>query len=617
MKSIKILRLVGLLTAPFLLLASCGSPPGVILRSNPLVDGSILRTLFHPDKLTPETQAYLKEQGILAAYRKDPSETILSLRGQLTESSPAIHRLSLIELCMDQGDRLVTRKPLQAIGHHLAAAELALHAANSSQMSEHQKLFRSSYNHSAGQVARILFDTSHAWASTRALDGPGKSYRLRCRTRGPTLVDPRQFDQLTPAAYLEFKNVEMERIRREGMGAPMVGHRDGTSERRQKNPLLPSVGMSLAVNATLDYSRGGSEVELAFHDLMITERTRLAGKSHPLAADLTAPLAILMNYKVERNIGWSGLLHPERYMERMGLYQLRPYRPDQIPVIFVHGLMSSPETWLQTLNQLWSDPVLRKRYQPLVFYYPTGYPIPYNAAALRQRLNEFQQQVDPDRRNPNMRKMILIGHSMGGILSNAQIRSSGDTFTRLMFNRPIDDVQGLSPEQKVSMKEILVYEANPDVTRAIFLAAPHRGSTIARNPVGKLGSKLVKFPRMILNNVQVTQITGMNPSGRKIVTGRHDSIHGLRPDAPGIAGILEQKVSPGVTIHSIIAHKNLKDPLGESNDGVVPYWSAHLDEASSEKIVNATHTSILQANQDTLEEVRRILYLHAGLRSKH
>jgi hypothetical protein len=45
-----------------------------------------------------------------------------------------------------------------------------------------------------------------------------------------------------------------------------------------------------------------------------------------------------------------------------------------------------------------------------------------------------------------------------------------------------------------------------------------------------------------------------------------------------------------------------------SSDGVVPYWSAHLDGAQSEKIVPSNHSTPL--NPEAIAEVRRILHLH-------
>ena len=48
-------------------------------------------------------------------------------------------------------------------------------------------------------------------------------------------------------------------------------------------------------------------------------------------------------------------------------------------------------------------------------------------------------------------------------------------------------------------------------------------------------------------------------------------------------------------------------------DGVVPYWSAHIDGVESELVVRSEHS--VQGNPHAIEEVRRILLEHAGDRS--
>ena len=47
-----------------------------------------------------------------------------------------------------------------------------------------------------------------------------------------------------------------------------------------------------------------------------------------------------------------------------------------------------------------------------------------------------------------------------------------------------------------------------------------------------------------------------------------------------------------------------------SNDGVVEYSSSHLDGVDSEYIVRSTHS--VQSNAYAIEEVRRILLVHAA-----
>ncbi len=63
-----------------------------------------------------------------------------------------------------------------------------------------------------------------------------------------------------------------------------------------------------------------------------------------------------------------------------------------------------------------------------------------------------------------------------------------------------------------------------------------------------------------------------------------------------------------IPAHSIIPVKGT-GPYENGNDGVVAYQSAHIDWATSEKVVRWNHSC--QGTPEAIEEVRRILYLHA------
>lgn len=591
---------------------SC-SAPGIKLLTQPLTETPIIGTLLNPKQLTPSTKAHLQEEKLLGVYRRNRVEAIEVLYQRLEEDPDGDRRMALIELCTGTGDLLASTDSSKAVGYHLFAASLAAEAGVFEVAARsHEEKLVAAYNHSCGQAASLLFELGNDWEGISEIAGPGRTFRLSCQIDGRGRLDPSFFDQFKPAAFIAFKKVELDRITLDGIGAAMVGHREATPERREKNKFIPPVGMAMPVNVTLEFPGKGGEVRMTFHDLLVQDRATVGGRMLPLEGDLTAPFAVLHEFEDTRKIGLNGLKNPEKHIDDMGLYALEPFREDQIPVIFVHGLMSSPYTWVKALNQCRADPKLRSRYQLYAIRYPTGFPIAYNATSVRRRLAEFRETFDPNGTNPNLRKMVVIGHSMGGMLTNMQIRSSGDSFARLLFDQPIDEIPGMSEKQRKSIKEILFYEANPDIARAVFIASPHRGSEIASSPLGDFGAKLIKFPLEVLTVEPITNIEGLTETGREIVKNRPTSISTLRPDAPGPKAVLTQPIHPGVKIHSIIGRANPEDSIAESTDKVVPYTSAHLDEAISEKVVHATHTSIT-GNPVAIEEVRRILYLHAGI----
>ena len=98
---------------------------------------------------------------------------------------------------------------------------------------------------------------------------------------------------------------------------------------------------------------------------------------------------------------------------------IRPFEPGKIPVVMVHGLMSSPLAWIPMLNELLREPDIQQHYQFMLYLYPTGMPVPIAASGLRDSLEEARRQFNPNNADPAFGKMVLVGHSMGGLLSHA------------------------------------------------------------------------------------------------------------------------------------------------------------------------------------------------------
>ncbi|MCF6311554.1 MAG: hypothetical protein L3J39_03800 [Verrucomicrobiales bacterium] len=597
-------------------LVSCASKGQVKEHRLPIVGSRIVQRLINPEKLTDETRNLLKEEGLLRWYKHHPTRVVVALRKKLDTQPSTKLRLALVEVCSDTGERLLDRNNNRAMGFHLAAAEIALQGSlqkGSSNTAEAREQLLGAYDYSCGRVARILFESNHDWSSKISVEGPDKTYQLSCRTQGAGLVEMKKYDEIWAAENLTFdEDSGLQRVLRDGFGGALVLHRKWTEQRAKEDPLLSKMGLAMPVTATLNPVGKDGAMDMSFHDVLVTEKTQLQGRAVSLKADFTAPLAVLYSYEHWKNVGLAGLFHPERNLGRLSLFKLEEFREDQIPVILVHGLMSSPATWAKAVNSLRADPVLRERYQPLLFFYPTGFPIAYNADQLRTYLKNFRQTLDPQHKNPDMSQIVIIGHSMGGILSNAQIRSNhGDV------GASGQQLGEMGEKEKLVREALANYEANPDIARAVFVATPHRGSDIAQKSVGGIVSHFIKFPGKVLTQNALTQgllSMGSTLSGLDLnIDSKHfNGIESLKPDAPDLAAILEQPIRSGVRVHSIIARADPTVPLEESNDEVVDYKSAHLNSAVSEKVVHAKHMTI-NRNDDAIEEVRRILYLHAGL----
>ena len=325
----------------------------------------------------------------------------------------------------------------------------------------------------------------------------------------------------------------------------------------------------------------------------------------PLEYDLTTPLAYMWSRTDLKRYSWNGLLRPGTVGERAGLMLLRPYEPGKIPVIMVHGLISSPLAWIPMLNELLRDTRIQKNYQFLLYLYPTGVPLPIAAAGLREALLDAQVRVPVESR-ANFDQMVLLGHSMGGLLSHASTVHSGNRFWELNSDRPFDEIIG-PPEVLNELKRYFFFEPLPFVKRVVYLAVPHRGSEVSRGVIGRLGTSLISESDHI--NSLLSQLIKDNPDAfdRRRFRRLPTSIESLEPDAPVLLALLAMKPGANVLYHSIIG-ANRAGPVATTTDGVVPFRSAHLEGVASERVVRSDHG--VQKDPEAILEVRRILLDH-------
>jgi pimeloyl-ACP methyl ester carboxylesterase len=295
-------------------------------------------------------------------------------------------------------------------------------------------------------------------------------------------------------------------------------------------------------------------------------------------------------------LGLSAMMHPQNYEQRTGLYMLEPYDPDRIPVIFVHGLLSIPQMWVPTVTAVESDPVLRGRYQFWAFAYPTGDPIALSALRLRESLARVYQLY------PKTKDVVLISHSMGGLLSQMQAVTTERVLWDRVFRGYADQVYAELPPDNV-VKRALIFDANPRVARIVFICVPHRGSDLAINWMGSIGIALIHLPNQILTGVSNVVAAPLQKSLglKRMPTG----ITGLSPQSPLLGGL--DTLAIRAPYHSIIGDRG-KGDTPNSSDGVVAYWSSHIAGAKSELIVPGPHGSF--ALPQTVSELERILRLH-------
>jgi pimeloyl-ACP methyl ester carboxylesterase len=296
--------------------------------------------------------------------------------------------------------------------------------------------------------------------------------------------------------------------------------------------------------------------------------------------------------------------------EQAELYATVPHRRGRIPVVFVHGTASSFGRWAEMYNRLAADPRLRARYEFWFFSYDSGAPIPWSAMLLRESLQQAVRILDPEGADPGLHRMVVIGHSQGGLLTKMTAIDSGSRLWDADFVRPLESLD-VSDETRALLRRTRFLTPLPFVTRVVFLATPHRGSQLTVGRVANWVAGLIKAP------VAVTR------AATDLLTRNRDALLAARATAaPRIGTSLDQMnprnellttlagipVAPRVAAHSIIAVKG-SGLVEDGEDGVVAYRSAHVDGVESELVVRSGHS--LQDHPETVEEVRRILLLHA------
>ncbi len=418
----------------------------------------------------------------------------------------------------------------------------------------------------------------------------------------------------------------MQKNRQPGVGIPLVGQ---VAQQETYRMLKSPRGLTIPVTLIVSLNESDShvmEVTLHYLDTSLEESAPeelgfLAAGNWPLALDFSTPLACFLNSLPDRNL-ISVMLESDDQEDHSGLFLIEPYQPNKIPVVFIHGLMSSPDTWVQMINALKNDPVIRKRYQFWFYSFSSGVPVMATAGDLRRVLLAAREELGttPEARE-NFDKMVLIGHSMGGLVSRTLLQGDPHFIVEQVTHRTWDEITSeLTAEELAVVEEYAVIPALPFVNRVVFMAVPHRGSEMAQWSLTRYGSKLVNLPKALREKMpifgRVFQKLNKNTDeieklrrARKETGNDHSitGLHDLDPDSLFIRALAESPMKEGLVFHSIIGDNEQADHPG-GTDGVVPYSSSHLDNAASEVIVHSGHS--IHRSPGAMQELLRILLLH-------
>ena len=357
--------------------------------------------------------------------------------------------------------------------------------------------------------------------------------------------------------------------------------------------VLQPAGTSLPAGFTLD-----------FYDPL---RTSATDSGLLIARDITAPLAYAATQEGD---SWlRGFIDPAANRASANLRMDEPFQSGKIPLVLVHGLASSPVTWSHFENDLRAQPGIMARYQIWTFRYDTGDPFLTSAFELRRQFAALRQTYDPCRADPTLSRSVMVGHSLGGLVSKLQITYAGNELWQSAAKVPLDTIR-TDPVTRGQLANSFYFSPSPDISCVIYIATPHHGSVYAGRCVGLVSSALVEEPPAW--KARHEQLIRDNPDAfyDELERGIPNSVDLLEPSSQILQATAELPYRDGVALHSIIGDDRWLPTQGRS-DGVVAVSSAQLAGVQSEIFVDASHTEILKQSE-TSAEVLRILLEHVN-----
>jgi pimeloyl-ACP methyl ester carboxylesterase len=268
-------------------------------------------------------------------------------------------------------------------------------------------------------------------------------------------------------------------------------------------------------------------------------------------------------------------------------------------------------TWMEMFNDLRAVPELRERYQFWFYLYPTGQPFWVSAADFRDDLQEVQRTLDPSDTAAPLKRMVLVGHSMGGLVSMMQTLDMGDRLWRLVSDKPFDDLKA-EPAIKAELSRIAFFSPNRSVSRVVTIGTPHHGSKFANEYTRWLGQKLIDMPFKLASNFRGLERENPGYFRDSHLLSIRTSIDSLAPECPLFRVLEGTPRAPWVKYHNVVGlleEGGILRRIAGAGDGIVPFRSAHLTDVDTEIVVQATHSHVHRHPQSILA-VRELLLTH-------
>lgn len=472
--------------------------------------------------------------------------------------------------------------------------------------------------HAMASLVRLGGQQDWQWLDTAGrelalADGSRIVVRHEHEPGNPATLDPRDWDLAVPAAQVAARELP-DRNATGGDGVPFVFSRDtggGVALLlfRREREVLPATALSRVERAP----DGRPELVLRWQSTLESVEWSADGNGppRPVAADFSAPLEVFGSAGGFRAPALMGILRPDRFPDSIELFRMTPDNPDRIPVVLVHGLASQPRMWRSVVNELLRDPLIREHCEFYYFAYPTSQPLPYAASELRRALAELEDSGLADDGD-----VLLVGHSLGGLVSKLQVVDSENALWDLYFRAPPEDLGRLGPVSERLSEWLLVTPA-PAVGRVVFIATPHGGSEIADSWIGNIGRRLARVPRGALSMAAALltlDVDDFTDNGRRVLHRFPTVVETLSVHSEFLHGLHGLPVHEGIGTHTIYGNRHAGNAGRPCTDGVVRCDSARLPEVDSERMVVSGHNA--HENPEAIAELARIIRLHLHERGR-
>jgi pimeloyl-ACP methyl ester carboxylesterase len=627
--------LLGIIMSMMAIISGCATPVGVTRVGETAVYKQIDSSALTTNSYSAYTAVVLHRHGLKEEdFLDDPAKFIRNLHEIATNDDRRDLLLSLSELCFltakeakaDQEMQPIdnreffyspsasesifpAREPVNSRDYFLGAAVYAylflMGPGDDPPPGAFDRRFRLScdlYNRSIANY--MVFTDGKVNLGDKILPMPVGTLHLTIKTLKMPW-DVKELDHVYPADAFAVHGLSV-RNRVPGVGAPILAV-------RKKGPGRPTAA---AVPATVfveikggikDIETGNCVAEASIYSTMSESEIMVNGKKIPLETDLTAPIAYTFNDPILWSLGLN-LFRMGQSLFEPGIYPIQPYELGKIPLVLVHGTMSSPVWWAEMLNTLRSDPQIRDHFQIWLYLYDSGKPVIFSAMHLRASIEKKIKKCDPSGQDPALKNIVVVGHSQGGMLTRYTAIDTGDAIIKAIFGKPLKELD-FSPEELEVVNRYAIIHPLPEVRRVVFISTPHRGSLLVSSFVRGLADRLIALPKTVMEaGTGLLKVTErFSSAGRLKWRMANTSIDSMSPDNPALPAIAALPFPPGVKGHSIIAIDGDENPP-EGDDGVVAYKSAHIDGVESELVVRHGHSC--QVEPDVIEEVRRILIEH-------